>query len=770
MSSQMTANFNPAPGTHQNLCPDHLIPPFDILQDFFFIISISSRNSIPLTQKKQCPLGAALFAQVPPDPARARAIGLGTQDRGQAEAALPGRPLLFCGAGNGGEEDRQSKCRTEPCHYSSGKVDLKATGSYQQEAEKHKGLVDLESSADNRAARKGVPAGKLSLFGVLVVIVVHCWLLVNYMGGVDKLFSDEPLLYVDHSFHSILSVIGSTFLSEHGSTWGYDPYVLAGFPVDLADASDRVIKVGMVPALMFLSPQAAYKALVFLTAAVVPLLFLAGGAWFGGSRLTGSLSCALGTWVWWIGGGLLMFTQGMYGFPLASVYGLSLAWLFARYLDRPLIRYMAALVTGAALGLLIHPGILSVVGVPCFILYVFHIRSMPFRRHVFVFFLPVSALACNLFWVVPWVVNLRFVNTFAYLFSLPQKIVMELFINSIRHFQVILIILPVAAVAGLTMMARRSKGALWWSTLVTAACFFIFFTLGGFLPVIKQSQPLRFGTTLLTLLVFPASIGFQRWAATAFQPTADISRRVLLGGVLLLCVLSAFYFCIKPFTPPESFVPGPEPKIDRISKWLLKNTGTSARVMLQDEGPLGKFYRYRHSGLPIAFRSGREILANPGPATPIVLKHQFIRFSMFELFGRPLNQWEEKSLARYMDLYNVGWVGVHSKPARSLLEAAPSLFKPLGEAEGLRFYRVLREHSFFIEGEGEAEADYNVIRLRDVQPSNNRVVISYHWHPWFRADPPARVARVMKGADPVGFIGIENPSRNMELRIKRWWE
>jgi len=136
--------------------------------------------------------------------------------------------------------------------------------------------------------------------------------------------------------------------------------------------------------------------------------------------------------------------------------------------------------------------------------------------------------------------------------------------------------------------------------------------------------------------------------------------------------------------------------------------------------------------------------------------------------GKRLDLWNIEDLKMALDFHNVGWTGAHTPWFIEVFDQNPDVFKPLGEVRGFKFYKVLRNHSFFIEGTGECRADYNKIMLTNIKTDTNRVVISYHWHPSLKTDPPAKVVRVMIGDDPVGYVGIENPAKNTLVQIDFW--
>jgi hypothetical protein len=85
--------------------------------------------------------------------------------------------------------------------------------------------------------------------------------------------------------------------------------------------------------------------------------------------------------------------------------------------------------------------------------------------------------------------------------------------------------------------------------------------------------------------------------------------------------------------------------------------------------------------------------------------------------------------------------------------------------DGLAVFELDQAPNFFLHGRGRLRADYDRIELSDLEPEEGKVVIKYHYLEGFRAEPPARLVAVPVPDDPIGFLGIENPPRNLVLRF-----
>lgn len=606
------------------------------------------------------------------------------------------------------------------------------------------------------------------LLVLFAVVVVHCFLLAHFFGGWSKVLSSEPLLFKDHGWHFYYSVLGSDFLSEHGSTWGYDPFLMAGYPTDVFDISDRFFKVAMamVP---WLAPEASFKFAVFFTAALVPLLFYVSSLWFGLGHRLSSVCSALGVWLWWTAGSSGMFVVGMAGFLLCSIYGVFFAALFFRALQRPSPLFWGGLFIAAPFTILTHPGIVPLAAVPCAVFYLMRAKRLSIKDHALIAGAVVFTVLANLFWIVPQIMNLRYAIPVHSPLQNPLMFV-GIIHHSLRELQVALPVVLAAGVYGLLRMRKEDQNESSAVIFITVLVLGLLFLIGTYLPVLKNVQPVRYGIPLLFFLVFPATAGLRTLWEAWRKKQRPAYMRLAAAFALLLIAASAAAFPVMSFskTPDIEFV-GMNERVQQIKEFLERETDNRARVLMEAPGP----YSYKHiygsifATSVLAYYSGREMANAPHYSTHI--QHSIVDLNGFILFGKPVQTWDKPSLAKAMDLYNIGWVGVYSPRLLQLFDAFPGLFSPMGNAGEVKFYRVAREQSFFLEGSGKVRASLNRISLKGVSAENGRAVISYHFHPRLRVSGAEKLVRVEKGFDPVGFIGIINPGSEVEIFLDYWY-
>jgi len=609
----------------------------------------------------------------------------------------------------------------------------------------------------------------------LAVLFTHMVLLLIFFGGPKALVSKEPLIRVDHGFHFYYCVIGGKFMLEHGTTWGYDPFLMAGYPTDMVDSSDRPIKV-LMSVMAGISPESAYKLTVFAIAAPVPLLFFLAALWFRMNRHAVMTATLLGTAMWWLLGGRSTYEMGMFGFELASTYSFALAGLFYRYLRKPSIPAYAALTFGAALGLLIHAGIVPLIGPPCAVLYLAYFRRLRARTHLFIFLACILAVVANFFWLVPFASNFRHFFATA---ELPNPFlnnpfqVIKFLKHGMKFVYVMILLLPLlgvlagAVVAGLLSLRRKGRADLALSIGITSLLFLGVFLLGGSIPFVHKIEPVRFGLPFVFAIVFPASEGLVSWASSIKDVSTRKFTRIIYRLFLAVVVISLLIRFIDVFTriTKKPFV-GMDPKLSRVCEWIKANTDRSARVMFEDRSEFLSYFGDTYPAATLAYYTGRELIG--GPHWVIWLNTHFVDIQGFMLLGRPLSKWDDKSLAEYMDLYNVGWVGAFSPFMRGFFDQRSALFTPVASFDGVKFYRVNRQRTFFVEGSGTVHAYYNRLVLKNVDAPSGRAVIGYHWHPRLWVAPPAKIVPVTLKDDPAPFVGIVNPAREMTVEINYW--
>jgi hypothetical protein len=194
-----------------------------------------------------------------------------------------------------------------------------------------------------------------------------------------------------------------------------------------------------------------------------------------------------------------------------------------------------------------------------------------------------------------------------------------------------------------------------------------------------------------------------------------------------------------------------------VLSWLQNYTNPNARVLF--ETSKGRVHDSGHMAGYYAYQSQREFIGGPYPY------YHFAGYWDGYLFNRSIESLTVEDFRKYADLYNIGWVLVHSPASKRFFDNLPSA-SLLARFNELALYAIQRSHSFFIQGSGMVtERAHNRLVLDEVQPDNDLVVLSYHYFPGMKVTPTATIEPVQNPNDPIPFIAIRHPPKRLTLSI-----
>lgn len=623
------------------------------------------------------------------------------------------------------------------------------------------------------------------------------------VGGWEGLSSEWPLAIHDHPVHFHSSVVAERFLWQSGTTAGYDPSFMAGYPKNLLFPQSST----MFDVTNFLTggrwPVQVFKAVVFLALASVPWLIALAG-WIWGLR-PGAVAVAVAlvlVYGWTEGGGANFpwnyAWYGMSAYLLAVPLSVVAVAAFSRYLGLGgWTRWVLAAVL-ISLSLLVHvttPMILGPAGLVGYLGAVWRARRsggrLPAGRHAGVWAFPVVALAVNAFWWWPALGLLSMSGDSAILFKHEESVVGRVaqILSETPPVQAVLVAL---VPAGLVVMARRDRiGALCLGGLALAG--FGWGYLAGFFRAVDFLQPGRqtyafyvaaavLGGVVLDDVVGRVRQGAGRldlWLATAL---------LLLGTRLFGPSLSTFVPIrlgwakgSKPFLSSE-----PTPTFLWVLRTVQKQMKPGERLLYEEggesvEGEPDPFNGGRYSGL-LPYLAGVELLG--GPYLKVSLTTNFTQFGEGRLFGR--RDWDEAYFRKYASIYRPDAILCWSSRAVAFCKAHPELVEVV---DSLRLERsgvdprtgmgtLHRQEILFgrIKGYGgsasrgeakvEAEAGRLAVTEAKAEELGGLVVLRYHWVPRLVTDPPVAVEPVRLADDPVPFIGFRPPGKPFSIRMR----
>src|SRR3954453_8197643 len=122
--------------------------------------------------------------------------------------------------------------------------------------------------------------GFLAIVCLLVLCLAHGLAIWWGLGGREGLTNGWPLWRGDHPLYYHSALITRSFLSQSGTTAGYDPSFMAGYPKSVVFPASSTLPELVVWAFGRDRPELAYKIYVLVSAAAIPwLVALAAATW-----------------------------------------------------------------------------------------------------------------------------------------------------------------------------------------------------------------------------------------------------------------------------------------------------------------------------------------------------------------------------------------------------------------------------------------------------------------------------------------------------------
>jgi hypothetical protein len=644
--------------------------------------------------------------------------------------------------------------------------------------------------------------------GLLVaVFVVHAIQVVRLFPTPRALLdNDHPVILVDHALHLYHGALGSRFLRDHGTTWGYDPFFMAGYPeTPVWDSSSNLSILFQALAGGGYHPRAYNVGL--LACSILVLVSIPAGAAASGLGLSEIALAALLGWLYFhCGWPDTFWRSGLFAFVTASGGVVLVIGLLLRFDRRPGVgRWCAVALTGAAVWFVhVTLPILIVGAVVGFMLATARYRC--WRRYAALVAAAIFAALVNLVWLVPlW--RFRGIRSAGSFFMAPTSgwflIQTYLSANIDTRLGLLILVLGVAGLVVWRREGRRIQAATFGGAALVCLALALF---GGQWSVTRTLEPLRFVVPLHLLLAVPAGSALARVSARLVRGFGGRRRGVVLTALAWSVALAAavvtvpglFRVMAGQLAVERPLVAGLRPEMNRLVRWIRDNTDPSARILFEDQLRLYEDTDPESTHwttlLPFLLKPDTRQFIGGEYQMAFITHHQFASFGDFHLGGRPIDFWTPDQLRDYCDLYNIGWIvcwsplsslcfdqwdqahRVATLPRHNSRNRPPSDNSYVREALIARggpdlatryisageghyvIYRVERSHSFVRTGQGHfTGVDLNRIELTDLVPSEGAVVLSLHWLDTWRTDPPLPVEPFPVPLDPVPLVRISTP-------------
>jgi len=625
-------------------------------------------------------------------------------------------------------------------------------------------LVPTDPSEPPSSTRWRSPSGFAFAAFTVLIASLHGWAIWVALEGRAGLESGWPLWRDDHPLYFHSALVTRHFLAQNGTTAGYDPAFMAGYPKSVVFPASSTLPELWVAAFGGARPERAYKLYVFLSAAAIPWLIAAAARlWRAGPA---GVAVAVGLFLVyvWTDFPINYAAFGMLPYLLAIPLGLVAAGAFVRYAEQGGLGWWAASTVLMTAVVLVHFTAALIVAPAAAFAYFVALRGPEFRRskswNLGVWAIPALVLLLNAFWWLPgvWLASTKGPSDFA--FFHPEGVLVRLR-QIVTTEPVVERVLCAVALLAVPALWRRSGAAL-GLTGFTAAGFFWGYLAGG-LRSLDFLQPGRHTFAFYSGLAVAVGLGVE-WGLIRLREKSRL--RLDLVAAVGLLMLGAWFFGPAVTGSVRARVLARVPflssrpsgrllwVVDRVKRYV-----PPGERLLYEEGGFGipgvpdPFAGGRFSGL-LPWKLGVELIG--GPYLHAALTTNFTQFGEGKLFGR--GDWDRAWFERYARLYRPTAILCWSPKARAFCRANPDLVEIKDDDGAVLVGRVKGFDGAAVVGRADVEAEPGVLRVRRAEAGvDGFVVLRYHSVPCLRADPPVAWEPVSLEDDPVPFIKLRPP-------------
>ena len=603
----------------------------------------------------------------------------------------------------------------------------------------------------------------------VALCLAHGFLIFVAMGGRSGLLGEWPILTMDHGIHYHHGLMTGTFLRMTGTTAGYDPYFMAGYPMSVVSGLSTTMPDLVMLASRWVGPGVAYKVHVLACAAMTPWLMAAAAmAWRQKPGVVlGSILLYLA--YFWSDFPRVYAAMGMSTYLLSIPLGLLTVACLTNYLRKGGFGAWLATAATASAVFLVHVTSPLLVGPSGLVAYVVAVirsrregRPFPVSRHLGLAAVPIVILAVNAFWWLPgyWLASTKGPSDYA--FSHPEPVLG-------RIGRMVWDEAPIQAVSlglgliGLAALARRDPVAASALGGFLAAGFGWGYLAGAFRGL-DPLQPGRHTYACFSAACIAAGIGLGEILArlrAAKGGRLDLWAVVgfVLIGVRVFGMGTNYSIRGSVFGPTPFLSSAPAPRMLWLVDRLRLYTKPGERLLYEESGfavpGLTDPYGDRHFSAILPETVGVEVIGGPYLHSTVTAK--VTQFGEGRLFG--VKDWGRDHFVRYARLYRPAAIACWSPKARAFCKANPDLVRVSEDDGTMLIGRVLGFEGATIRGKAEVEAGPGRLVVRGLSPGpDGLVVLRYHAVPGLVSDPPVPIEGVTLEEDPVPFIGLRSDS------------
>ena len=617
---------------------------------------------------------------------------------------------------------------------------------------------------------------------LLVLIFILCIFSIFILLPVDCILKGSPVYSDDYSLHYYNCLHNKEMLLNFGKTWGYDPFLLAGYPAGVLFAADaKAWELLFFVLSFFFSDGFSFNFYIILFHLVHPFLLYSAARNFDFSKKESLISAFFSFGVLYFTNAIDFVYWGMISFVFVSYFSIFVFSFFFKWLKSTQFKYYLILLVAGSLLMLMHIMSPILVFIPSFVLYFLYNRKIKTSNHILLFILLVTILLINSFWLLPIV---KIYNQLTIEYYMEQYTTLQSF-NIFQPIKIYLLqymminktspdlnnslieaLLVLFGTAGMYYMIKcKVQRKIAIAFLSGILFLFLVSYYGSYTNFFSKIQPKRFIIPLNILLIIPASRGLYNIVQEIIKGKSLIFRVflicfavVVIADPVLKLPKSAFYnkaYRLSCSIPDQ---------IENLLTWIKKNTDNSGRILLEDSGYDTK-HKYYGTHLPglFPYYTQREFLCGPVPYPSIF--QQVASFNAGLLFRKDVESFSLNDFKKYFDLYNVKWIICWSKKSINHIKKYPDFFIYKTVIDKFSIFEIKREASYFLQGSGKIKASYNRFQLNNVIPVNGEIIIKYHWMDNFKTNPPLKIEEFPVLDHPIGFIKVYNPPSSFEIEM-----
>lgn len=636
-----------------------------------------------------------------------------------------------------------------------------------------------------------------NLYSLLFIFLLYLIIVLKFFPA-SCLVSEEPINYNDYMLHHYHWNTFSSYMDDSGKSWGYNPYWMSGYPDNtIYDVENKGVelltyyseKIGINSVIIF-------KWYLLLTFLVGPFLTFWAAKNFGFSRKVSFIILILQIIFWTtIPYIRVMVVTGTYSYVFVSYLSIYILSLLYRVLVKQDKKALIGLFILAPIAVMLHVYSALIICVPGLILYLLYIKEQPRYVHIMLVCIALLVLLVNSFWLVPLARFLHYStvsNDYVNQGSLFTFLMYSLMAIVLAPALLLTVIYSFSGLKKIKLDMGNKLFIFWGGTIVF---YLLLGAFGRYTPFTRMLVPLRYHVNMFQYMAFPGALGiytgikglkskYKEKRIKRILVKVGLGLSIVIPSILFVGISNAyagnnpiawFYsrnLCNHIYDHPQS---------EDFINWLKDNTKADGRILIEsiwspmEEEQDKWFYMNYEPLLPLL--TDREFIGGPRDDAFFLHNHSglhldFVQFEQLAesqnipmiLFKKPINSIELDELKEYFDLYNVQWIITSRVQAKDYFDQFSEYITKVKEFGEVWIYKVERTPSFIIGGEGEVEATFNHINVKNF--TGGDIILKYHWMEGLTTQPDLKLEEVMLMDDPVGFIKIYDAPSEFEIFLE----